>query len=196
MVLVTAILVNTFLSGQEPWTNGIVEFKEPAKGFVTYCSLLDEDHDATYPLLLQRYAKKKLGVSLWFDLSFFFPKIRCLLVDSTYISTLAVCLSWIILTLCACFIKPNRKSLGTKLPYESNSWDNHYYISKPSSSYDMSSTRVKKYTTPISSHAVMQETPGSYYDTHHIINHPYPQLTVPGGWQENTSVNPRYHYYS
>jgi hypothetical protein len=59
VILLCAILAITFMGGQEPWTNGIVEFKEPSKGFITYCSLLDEDRDATYPLLFQRYAKKK-----------------------------------------------------------------------------------------------------------------------------------------
>jgi hypothetical protein len=58
--LIGTIMANSFLSsGQEPWTNGIVEFKVPSKGFITYCNMLNEDTDASYPILLQRYTKKK-----------------------------------------------------------------------------------------------------------------------------------------
>ena len=53
MLSVTVLLI-TFLGGQEPWTDGIVEFKEPAKGFMPYCGMLDSDHDALYPLLYHR----------------------------------------------------------------------------------------------------------------------------------------------
>ena len=55
MILFAATIIgNTFITTQEPWTNGIVEFKEPARGFITYCNLLDEDRDASFPLLFQR----------------------------------------------------------------------------------------------------------------------------------------------
>lgn len=51
---VISIAVNTLFNDQEPWTNGIVEFKEPTKGLVIHCTMLDEEHDVTYPLLFQR----------------------------------------------------------------------------------------------------------------------------------------------
>lgn len=54
ILLIATVLATTFLSGQEPWTNGIVEFKRPARGLITYCSTLNQQTDATYPILYQR----------------------------------------------------------------------------------------------------------------------------------------------
>ncbi|KAI8368996.1 hypothetical protein BD560DRAFT_490145 [Blakeslea trispora] len=74
------LTVITVVYSQEPWTNNIIEFKLPAKGFVPYCSLLDQAHDATYPLLFQ----------------------RCLLFNCTYIILSALCVLWALLTIIAC----------------------------------------------------------------------------------------------
>ncbi|KAI8048150.1 uncharacterized protein B0P05DRAFT_564697 [Gilbertella persicaria] len=94
IVLAGAVVINTFTDTQEPWTHGIVEFKVPAKGFITFCSLLDQEHDATYPLLFQ----------------------RCLLFNCTYIFLVAVCALWILLVLISCSVRPKEKPLMEQLP--------------------------------------------------------------------------------
>ncbi|KAI9475575.1 MAG: hypothetical protein EXX96DRAFT_573847 [Benjaminiella poitrasii] len=82
-----AIIVHTFFAGQEPWTNGLVEFKEPTRGFIAHCHLLDQHHDVTFPLLFQ----------------------RCLLIDTTFVLSGLICLLWIILVTCILLMHPIKK---------------------------------------------------------------------------------------
>ncbi|KAI8372053.1 hypothetical protein EDC96DRAFT_501445, partial [Choanephora cucurbitarum] len=87
MTSIATLTTITFVYSQEPWTNSIVEFKFPAKGFIPYCSLLDQAHDATYPLLFQ----------------------RCLLFNCTYILLGILCVLWILLSTIAYTFSPKPK---------------------------------------------------------------------------------------
>ncbi|KAI9261383.1 hypothetical protein BDA99DRAFT_537778 [Phascolomyces articulosus] len=46
-MLGVTILLITFLGGKEPWTNGIVEFKQPSMGFMTCRNVPNADNDPT-----------------------------------------------------------------------------------------------------------------------------------------------------
>ncbi|ORE10579.1 hypothetical protein BCV72DRAFT_221305 [Rhizopus microsporus var. microsporus] len=87
ILLIATVLATTLLSGQEPWTNGIVEFKRPARGLITYCSTLNQQTDATYPILYQ----------------------RCILWDGVWLGTIVLCVAWILLGLCATLMKPSKR---------------------------------------------------------------------------------------
>lgn len=207
-VSIIVIVTNTFMGGQEPWTNGIVEFKKPAKGFITHCSMLDQDHDATYPLLTQRYIFYKEN---YVNTSLIFHLFRCLLLDSTYILSIAVCLLWIILVLTTCMIKPNKRMFDSVpiLPneIEKSSWKlppNHYNHSrKPKNAY------TKKYATPIAPHIEKLELPGSYdhqssnqlsrhqIDRYSMLSRQYPPpSTIPGAYVSPTNAAVPTIYYS
>ncbi|KAK4514344.1 uncharacterized protein ATC70_001937 [Mucor velutinosus] len=132
------IIAITFWGGQEPWTHGLVEFKEPAKGFITYCAMLDQDHDATYPLLMQ----------------------RCLLVDSTYVVSIAVSLMWIVLVISSSMIKSSRRMSDPIVPILSNEHEKGRW--KISLASNKRASTAKKYATPIAPQREKLELPGSY----------------------------------
>lgn len=196
------------MGGQEPWTNGIIEFKEPAKGFITHCSMLDQDHDATYPLLTQRYIFYK-GIRV--SKCLIFGLLRCLLVDCTYVISVAVCLLWIMLVLTTCMIKPNKRMFDSVpiLPneIEKSSWklsSNHSNNNrKPKKAH------TKKYATPIAPHIEKLELPGSYdhrnsnqlsrhqVDRYSMLSRQYPPpSTIPGAYVSPANAAIPTFYYS
>ncbi|CDH55473.1 predicted protein [Lichtheimia corymbifera JMRC:FSU:9682] len=97
IVLSSTILLITFLGGQEPWTNDLVTFSQPAKGFIPYCNLLDQERDALYPLLYH----------------------RCILVNTTWVCGSLNCVMWIFLLLSVWVARPaKRPSSIAQLPTE------------------------------------------------------------------------------
>ncbi|KAG2221058.1 hypothetical protein INT45_009716 [Circinella minor] len=165
MLSVTVLLV-TFLGGQEPWTDGIVEFKQPAKGFIPYCGMLDSDHDVFYPLLYH----------------------RCLLIDATWIGACISCLLWFALLPFAIFAKPaKRTSSAGKLPKEASKWDKYTYQSQPQPQSSVS------YYYPQQHNSVL--TRGSSILTNNNNYSSTTPLTQPQTLPEPTLPN-MYHYES
>ncbi|KAI8970421.1 hypothetical protein BDF20DRAFT_838781 [Mycotypha africana] len=90
--LAVTITINTFLNDQEPWTNGIIEFTQPTRGLNFHCTLLDESHDATYPLLFQ----------------------RCVLIDCTYVIAVITGHFWMFLIVFAHFFTRKEQKFTAK----------------------------------------------------------------------------------
>lgn len=113
IVLSSTILLITFLGGQEPWTNDLVTFSQPAKGFIPYCNLLDQERDALYPLLYHRYV-----IHFWI-IAFLKEHRRCVLVNTTWICGSLNCVMWIFLLLSVWVARPaKRPSSIAQLPTE------------------------------------------------------------------------------
>ncbi|GAA5814699.1 hypothetical protein MFLAVUS_008198 [Mucor flavus] len=150
--------------------------------------MLDQDHDASYPLLFQ----------------------RCLLIDGTYVAAVTLFLLWMLLVLCTIFMKLKRASLITRIPNtdslvsekkRSKALDSSYhpYSRKHSTSFEEEYNADKptyKYATPIAPHGEKVQLPASYdhVDSHILhtqqVNPPlsrhHPPSTIPGGWVEYT----------
>lgn len=135
-----------------------------------------------------------------------------------------LCISWIILVLCTCFIKVRKASASlTRLPNENVRMSeknrsktietyNHPYTRKHSTSFEESfqyntqpangAGAYQKYAVPIAPHMEKVELPASYDNTgEHVLEHqPLTRnhTSAPGGWVEYTTplaASP-YHYQS
>jgi hypothetical protein len=54
MTTTAALLYVTLASGTEPYSAGLVDFTRPAKGYISYCSMLNQENDKYYPSLYHR----------------------------------------------------------------------------------------------------------------------------------------------
>lgn len=149
-------------------------------------------------------------------------KIRCLLLDGTYIIAAMLCLSWIILVLCTCFIKVKKVSSIARLPNESgritseknrskivDSSYHHPYTRKHSTSFEESFQysapppelgAFQKYAIPIAPHIEKVQLPASYDNTgENVLEHQpltrHHFSTTPGGWVEYTTPPAASPYY-
>lgn len=117
-----------------------------------------------------------------------------------------LCLTWIVLVLCACFIKVRKASSLARLPNENggSSFEkkrskitddtcSHPYTRKHSTSFEESfqystpaNGAYQKYTVPIAPHMEKVELPASYDNTgeHQPLTRQHDPSSVPGNWVE------------
>ncbi|KAI8146495.1 hypothetical protein BJV82DRAFT_654707 [Fennellomyces sp. T-0311] len=170
LTLSVTILLITFFGGQEPWTAGLVEFKQPARGFLPYCGLLDAKADSLYPLLYH----------------------RCLLVDATWIGACMTCMLWMLLLPFAAFTKPLRRASSVgKLPTESN-WGK-YEPRQHNSVRTQGSSAKYSSTTPLTQHQVLPEPtlPNMYHTS--TAENDYYGRNYSGGDYAVTATTPTHH---
>lgn len=134
---------------------------------------------------------------------------RCLLVDSTYVVSIAVSLLWIALVLSSCMIKSSKRISDHVVPILPNEHEKSTW--KISSSSNRRDSTPKKYATPIAPHGEKLELPGSYdyrnsnnlsrlqVDRYSMLARQYPppnaSNTLPGAYVSPTHT-PSTFYYS
>ncbi|KAL9557822.1 hypothetical protein MBANPS3_001213 [Mucor bainieri] len=134
---------------------------------------------------------------------------RCLLVDSTYVASIAVSLLWIVLVISSCMIKSSKRMSDHVVPVLPNEHDKSTW--KISSASNKRTSTPKKYATPIAPHGEKLELPGSYdhrnsnnlsrlqVDRYSMLSRQYPppnaSNALPGAYVSPTHT-PSSFYYS
>ncbi|CAO3652354.1 unnamed protein product [Mucor fragilis] len=133
---------------------------------------------------------------------------RCLLVDSTYVISIAVSLLWIALVISSCMIKSSKRMSDHVVPILPNEHEKSTW--KISSAGNKRASTAKKYATPIAPHKEKLELPGSYdhrnsnnlsrlqVDRYSMLARQYPPPSannaLPGAYVSPTHTPPTYYY--
>ncbi|CAO3679803.1 unnamed protein product [Umbelopsis ramanniana] len=123
-----ALLYVTLASGTEPYSAGLVDFTRPAKGYISYCSLLNQENDRYYPSLYH----------------------RCWVYNLTWFGNIALVVSWIVLLIVGLLNTEGSHRHNTTDDYVTKLEQHNEHLINTQRSYPMSNNssynRPRKYS--------------------------------------------------